>query len=120
MNISTERLELVLERLKNLAENGPRRKSFGICSNIELWTDEVELLVSDWEHFSGDPEYPVPSMCGRIDGCMYHSCADEETLWDRDTTYGQMRWDLLHHMIKTAESIYEQQRTNPAFSESAA
>ena len=46
-----------------------------------------------WPQYSGDIDFPVPGPAAAIDAYF-------DNLWDRDTEYGRLRWDLLDHIIK--------------------
>lgn len=46
-------------------------------------------LFVEWPKFSGNTAYPI--------GWLARVSA---TLWDRNTEYGQLRWELLEWLIK--------------------
>lgn len=96
----------LLTALKQLRENGPRIRSAGICSQFDLYGSyrseerrQFRACFETWPHYSGDDSFPVPSpdkSMDAIDAYFY----DGNDLWDRDTEYGRLRWDLLDHIIK--------------------
>lgn len=96
----------LLTALKQLRENGPKNRYAGICSQFDLYglySSQERQRFRDsfktWPHYSGDPSFPVPSpdeSVDAIDAYVYKS----NDLWDRDTEYGRLRWDLLDHIIK--------------------
>lgn len=96
----------LLTALKQLRENGPYDRSTGICSQFdspELYsTAELRQYLDSfktWPHYSGDSSFPVPSPDVSIEAidAYFDNLGD---LWDRDTEYGRLRWDLLDHIIK--------------------
>lgn len=96
----------LLTTLKQLRENGPRIRNSGICSQFDLYglySSEERRQFRDsfktWPHYSGDSSFPVPSPDKSVEAIDAYF--DEQLdLWDRDTEYGRLRWDLLDHIIK--------------------
>lgn len=93
----------LLTALKQLRENGPHNRSAGICSQFDLYgsySSEERRQFRDsfktWQYYSGDPSFPVPGTAAAIDAYFDKS----NDLWDRDTAYGRLRWNLLDHLIK--------------------
>lgn len=93
----------LLTALKQLRENGPYNRDGGICSQFDLYglySSEERRQFRDsfktWPHYSGDINFPVPGTAAAIDA--YFDKGND--LWDRDTEYGRLRWDLLDHIIK--------------------
>lgn len=96
----------LLTALKQLRENGPNNRDAGICSQFDLYglySSEERQQFRDsfetWPHYSGDPSFPVPSPDRSIAAIDYYFDKGND-LWDRDTEYGRLRWDLLDHIIK--------------------
>lgn len=95
----------LLTALKQLRDTGPYYRSTGICSQFEpldSYNSEERLQFLNsfktWPHYSGDIDFPVPSpdkSIASIDA-YFDNLYD---LWDRDTEYGRLRWDLLDHII---------------------
>lgn len=83
----------------------------GACYMIQTrCTDNSEFqtflaLAAHWPKFSGDRTYPVPTPEGHTPSHYYHTCPD---LWDRNTPYGLLRWELLEWCIDTLEANYAQ------------
>ena len=90
----------------------------GICAGVEMYYNgqgfifdsadgqELKHLMSLWPKFSGRAFYPVPSVdpSGSPDG-IYHACRD---MWNQETEYGKLRWELLEFCIQRLEDrIYE-------------
>lgn len=96
----------LLTALKQLRENGPRIRSAGICSQLDLFNlcsaeerQQFRACFKTWPHYSGHISFPVPSPDKSIEAVDAYF--DKSTdLWDRDTKYGHLRWDLLDHIIK--------------------
>ena len=93
----------LLTALKQLRENGPHNRSAGICSQFDmfgLYSSEERQQFRDsfktWPHYSGYISFPVPGPAAAIDA-YFDNLGD---LWDRDTEYGRLRWDLLDHIIE--------------------
>lgn len=96
----------LLAALEQLRENGPYNRDAGICSQLDLYglySSEERRQFRDslktWPHYSGDSSFPVPSPDKSVEAIDAYF--DEQLdLWDRDTEYGRLRWDLLDHIIK--------------------
>lgn len=104
----------VLEFLK---ADKDRPKSFGICGSIDgLWhggkfeTDEsvrygevrnaLTELFQLWPKFSGSVFYPVPDPTSDRDPAWaYDDAAGYASMWDKRTSYGKLRWELLNFCI---------------------
>lgn len=88
---------MILQSLQDLKFNGPQYPRKGICGHIPLKHRMVVYhrlcqLFTQWPQFSGDRQFPVSPGSD-----AYYSTED---LWDRNTTYGQARYDLLDFLIK--------------------
>lgn len=73
-------------------------KAYGICKRI----DEDQRLICEriwvnWEHYSGNPVFPVPS------GNMPHIAYFKYKRWSKKSKYGQMRYKLLDYLIEQLE-----------------
>lgn len=75
----------------------------GICSQFDLYSAYERRQFRDsfktWPHYSGDISFPVPSPDVQIEAIDAYF-DNLGVLWDRDTEYGRLRWDLLDHIIK--------------------
>lgn len=96
----------LLTALEQLRENGPRIRSAGICSQLDLFgwysSEERQQFLAcfvTWPQYSGDIDSPVPSPDKSIEAidAYFDNLYD---LWDRNTEYGRLRWGLLDHIIK--------------------
>ena len=72
----------------------------------------VRQTMTKWPKYSGEYEYPVPST---IEGRTPCQCFHENLfgLWDRDTEYGALRWELLNWLVEQPEldvPLYRMQR----------
>lgn len=90
----------------------------GICAGVEMYYNgqgfifdsadgqELKHLMSLWPKFSGRTFYPVPSTNEGQDAYgAFHECI---ACWDKNTEYGQLRWELLDFCIQRLEDrIYE-------------
>lgn len=67
----------------------------------EFFYSVVKKHFCSWAHFSGHSLAPVPSHIDGVDsGEIYEEYrAEGISMWSIDK-YGQMRWDLIDHMIK--------------------
>lgn len=54
--------------------------------------DILEDYFKSWEHFSGDPEYPV-------EGSFSTYLKNQWNYWDRINKYGKLRHNLLEYLI---------------------
>lgn len=96
----------LLTALKQLRENGPKNRDAGICSQFDLYglysSEERRQFINSfktWPHYSGDFSFPVPSPDKSIEALDAYFDKSND-LWDCNTEYGRLRWDLLDHIIK--------------------
>ena len=62
----------------------------------------VRDLMVQWPKYSGSYDYPVPSVDeGRTPSQCFHDNIHD--LWDRDTEYGALRWELLEWLLEQPE-----------------
>ena len=95
----------LLERLKELREKGPELFQCGICDNIAMLYGEQDILAEiweRWEHYSGNPHFPVPDPQHDGSACAVHMAAGNH--WDKSTKYGRLRWALLDYLIEELET----------------
>jgi len=98
----------------------------GICTNITqmFWRMKKSIMNSSideifnhfnnnrvfiylkWDHYSGDINYPVPSTHPTLS--PRQQFLQTENLWDMNTEYGNLRHNLLLHMI----NYFEEQLDN--------
>jgi len=93
----------LLEELKTLRDEGPKRPGEGICKNLCSPANEVEFnrLAEAWPNSSGNITYPVPDP-DRDPNEAYNFTPDEE-MWSPDNPYGAARLDLLDWAIEQLE-----------------
>ena len=83
----------------------------GICGQPAMMSlsqkafDAVRQTMTKWPKYSGDYDYPVPStMEGRTPSQCFHDFHDKlKDLWNRNTEYGALRWELLDWLTKQPE-----------------
>lgn len=98
----------LLEKLQELHTNGPALHNYGICTQITRHLTIREglymlHLMQQWPGHSGSRNYPVPaSRTDRSSLAAQLKYAESSTkqMWDRDTEYGQLRWELLEWLIE--------------------
>jgi hypothetical protein len=101
----------IVENLKALRENGPRNDLFGICGNVPNGRVQLkEELLKSWKWYTGCDSYPIPSDREKRPKRQQQELAAERydeygSHWDKDTEYGQLRWDLLDHLIDKLEAL---------------
>lgn len=97
-------------------------EQYGICTNIGVYlkyrhgvkieSGTAQILRSfwgDWEHFSGDNWFPVPrnkhDKYTRGDAEFYAQLQYSKiiNMYDKNTEYGQLRWELIDHLIYKME-----------------
>lgn len=96
-----------LMSLLRIYVKGPRRSFYGICGNtsdicagLQSPAASFRQAYESWEHFSGNHTYPVPSTVKTYTETNMYELSGDRTLWRKDTKYGQLRWDLLEHLIR--------------------
>ncbi len=106
--------EMLLEALKAIKiESSLRDDTTGICSSVDTYfgrkgyytqssdTYEIRRLMSYWPKFSGKDFYPVPSPDpDKSSHDYFHECHD---MWNQETQYGKLRWELLNFCIQRLE-----------------
>lgn len=84
----------LLEELKQLHAQGG--SSIGICHSVYCWHGpELAKLFTSWPKYSGDDFLPIP---GGVEA--YAKAYRNDTMWDRNTEYGALRWELLEWLIE--------------------
>jgi hypothetical protein len=74
----------LLEALRLLRINGPKRPLLGICNNVAEYAcddDREAYLEEAFSEFGLDPSYPVTGMDAYAD-------ASEYAMWSSDRPYG--------------------------------
>lgn len=103
----------VLEALHEIDKGNIPFPNSGICRNLQelipyyVSSHEIEGLVgilsSNWEHYSNEPRFPVPSTNkSRSARVMYR---DAKLMWSKRSKYGLLRWKLLDHLIYELRSL---------------
>lgn len=84
----------------------------GICGQVgaQLAGQTPEMLLSvdellstlfkRWPKYSGLRNFPIPDIC-RFPEDAYHN---NDAFWDRNTSYGALRWELLEFCIDQLEN----------------
>lgn len=96
---------ILLKALISLRDKGPLNVTQGICHNVkrigwdELANYELSDFMEGWPKHSRNNVYPI-KVGEEHPGNTYNKT---ENLWDRNTEYGQLRWELLNYMIETLE-----------------
>lgn len=81
--------------------------------------EEMEYLFMDWDKYSGDRTYPVPSPVHlnsprreKAEAASYYFNLilreDEQEFWIG--SYGALRWELLHFLIARVTALYESEQ----------
>lgn len=88
----------LLEELKRIRDDGPRRQGWGICGNLSLNALALELqdVAQQWPKHSGVWSYPVPSPSGSPQAGYR-----ELPKWDGE--YGALRMELVNWCIEQLE-----------------
>ena len=84
----------------------------GICSNVNIalyklglhgvdHNKELHALFVTWPKYSGDYDYPVPSLCKDWLARDQYSMAED--MWAG--AYGELRIELLNHCISELEKL---------------
>lgn len=84
----------VVSQLRKLQCHGGKREILGICAHFEDYPHLVGKYSKDWEHYTGDENFPVPCQDYPDDpGFGYIIC---DNLWSDE--YGRLRKDLCRHI----------------------
>lgn len=105
----------VYEALMKLYSGDISNLQSGICGNISDYYRSanhraiqflVGKLAANWEHYSGTPQFPVPSS---YKGVSHHDMfMRTENMWNKKSKYGKLRWDLLDHLMIELNNIKHQ------------
>jgi len=117
-------VEDLANHFRGLADGSiqPFEPEWGICTHIGILIDEgvvteqflaefdeyidIERYYSDWDKFSGNKYYPVPSIDDDLTPEEEYEIATEEgSMWDG--TYGDLRKDLCLHIAKELDKLIE-------------
>ena len=96
--------------------------SVGICANyVQVAEKHTPIVPFDldplfvlWEHFSGFTPYPIPAttvkeqevpMLLSAQEFQYERAFNSRQLWDKRTKYGQLRHELLDHLIDWSQAL---------------
>lgn len=97
---------LLLEVLEHIRKHGPH-ETWGICGNVRRVAGSLRLPIgsielggiydvfTEWPKFSGDPGHPIPGGPN-----VYWLAKYAGKLWDKNTEYGALRWELLDFCIE--------------------
>lgn len=104
----------LLDSLIDIKVNGPMIKSHGICDNlleddylhgnVEMWSADLEQLMTKWHKFSGDECFPVPSTDSSLEA--WRKYLQTHNKWIGK--YGQLRYELLDFLIKELTEAVEE------------
>ena len=75
-------------------------KRFGLCAYAKLRPLHIHraAIFEQWEHFSGNDRYPVPSPKGVLAARLIY-VDNMYNLYDRSTEYGRLRIDLATYRL---------------------
>lgn len=86
-------------KLVEIRNYPPREDRYGICGLIDAEYRHIcGSLWRSWEHYSGNPSFPVPSTA-MSPAIAYWQCKR----WSKKSKYGQMRYKLLDYLIEQLE-----------------
>lgn len=96
----------LLQDLKRIRDNGPEHEGSGICRNITTSVGQMEFneIVKLWPSYSGDHVFPVPSGNRRTEAEEAYLYCSGNNLWNKQTSYGQMRWACVEWCINKLEN----------------
>ncbi len=114
--------DMLLAALKQVAEDTMYQVPyFGICHGLDMiyWNTPSHISDADialakeadeqfrwvctmWPHYSGSVFYPISVPGSELEPIQQFALGNDN--WNRETQYGQLRWDLLHFAIKYLEN----------------
>ena len=103
LNFTQQLLLKTLLQIKQLNEPNP---SFGMCWHVNTMTEDPSCvyyftqLIRGWPKHSGDKYYPVPATTAPNAGTQYLRTRDITGLWNKETEYGKLRYELLDWCIE--------------------
>lgn len=71
----------------------------GYLNAVEIVHQDLMPRFSEWPQFSGHHSYPVPGF-GQDPLTAFVDASAGFRMWDRNTPYGQARWELLEWLIE--------------------
>lgn len=103
----------LLDRLRDLRDNGPTMLNHGICPHVCLSRSSgqeraaFDAAVRSWPEFTGRLGYPVPHPSIDSPVSAYHN-SELGDLWSG--AYGDARRRLLDHIIAEMDALMEAKR----------
>lgn len=96
----------LLQDLKRIRDKGPENKGSGICRNITTCVGQMDFneVVKLWPSYSGDSVFPVPSGNGHVTAEEAYLYCSSTNMWNKQTSYGQMRWACVEWCIEYLEN----------------
>jgi hypothetical protein len=97
------RLDKLLADLNDLKIGKISNPATGICKNCHGNSILVEKATYHWPKYSGDYKYPVPPngiLPTQDAEDAYETSYWSKTLWDKDTVYAQLRYELVDFLIE--------------------
>lgn len=98
------RVRSAIFQLKLLQSSGPFNRGFGVCFNVSTEARGFplchRLLIENWEHYSGDPVFPVPHPTKTPSQAFQDARISK---WSRNTDYGKKRWEFVDYLIASLE-----------------
>lgn len=90
---------------------------YGICTNVSMYLTHIfDVTIDegasnflrrfwyDWEYWTGDSSYPVPAnRCNKDVLLAAKTYRKHSDMYDTCTEYGQLRWELIDHLIYKME-----------------
>ena len=65
----------------------------------------LSQISSQWDKFSGNRDYPIPSYTSPYD--VYWITERKGTMWDKSTKYGRLRWELFEFIYNKCKERLE-------------
>jgi hypothetical protein len=96
-------MSTMIEILERIIDTKGAGSPAGLCGSLvvaEDWDhDRISSIWARWEHFSGDPLFPVPDPNNRWGGAavLVYEATEYGTFYAGE--YGKLRLDLARHLL---------------------
>lgn len=109
--MKVEQIKRILNEAEALKEGSIDNRDYGICHNLAYWEKDyichinivkfLQVKLLKWDKYSGSFGFPIPHPILNPK-YAYDIGLDK---WDRNTEYGQNRWEALDYIIEELKEL---------------